>query len=229
MATIPQLYEVLGILSGRLAKEGTPWMKVDTTRLQERVIKNPDRFAEDFVAFIANDAQLVVGELKSFAINRSAPFNPAKLLGSGWTIWKGPKDGNGLEGEEEQDARSLSITEVKLSEFSFEHCLKSEESSITGETKVGRLEKDHSHLIRPDAQFVQALLDESGRRTLEYIRVNLKKTWFDITGTVLRSPRGARCILYLSLFVDQWHWHSHPLDGGWYASDPSLVLASDQP
>lgn len=45
-------------------------------------------------------------------IDRSIPFNPAKFIGAGWTIWRGPADGDGLSGEEDHDERSLAIMEI---------------------------------------------------------------------------------------------------------------------
>lgn len=225
-ATIPQLYEVLGIISGRLAKEGSLWLQLDKERLQERVIKDPDRLAKAFVEFMAHDARLIVGELKTFPINRSSPFDPAKFIGAGWSIWKGPKDGDGLSGEEQQDARSLQITELDLSRIRFEHCLEGSEKRITGETKLARQKRDERKFIRVDAQIAQALFQEPGHRTLEWIRNELKRTWFDIPGTELRSPNGSRCILSLYWGGDRWCWFYHYLGNAWDAENPSLLLAN---
>ena len=45
-------------------------------------------------------------------IDRTQPFNPSTFIREGWSIWKGPIDGNGLKGEEAQDERSLALSEV---------------------------------------------------------------------------------------------------------------------
>lgn len=208
MATIPQLYEVLGILSGRIAREGTPWLSVDTVRLQEQVIKHPDRFAQSFVEFVENQSRLIDDErkvfrldplpLRLFWVNRSIPCDVSKLLGPDFTIWRGPKEGSGLEGEEEQDVRSLVNDEINLSKISFKDCCKPEENKITGEQRLSRLKEDYPHLIRLDAQFAKALLAEPGQFTLADIRVKYGKTEFDFPGTVIRDSRGYRYCISLS-------------------------------
>ncbi len=174
---------------------------------------------------MTNDAKLIFCEPKLFCIDRSNPFNPAKFIGSGWRIWKGPKDGDGLEGEEQQDARSLAITELDLSKLRYEHCLTVKESRITGEEKLARLKEREKAFIRMDAKIAQALLEEPGRRTLEWIRVNLGKTWFDVPGTELRNPVGRRCVLCLYWGDSEWGWDCSYLGNDWYADGPSCVLA----
>ncbi|MDP2815999.1 MAG: hypothetical protein Q8O19_04905, partial [Rectinemataceae bacterium] len=220
MATEAQLREFVGVLLSRIKTESDSyWSRIPTERIQA-LIRDPSLLVMLVLDCIGKEAMSIIGEPKSFSIDRSNPFNPAKFIGTGWTIWKGPKDGNGLEGEEEQDARSLAITEVKLSQFCFEHCLKAEEQRITGEQKIARLKEDCSHLIRPDAGMAQGLFEEPGRRTLEWIRENLGKTWFDFPGTELRSPGGHRYILYLYVRGAQWNWSYRHLDDAWCVDDP---------
>jgi hypothetical protein len=48
------------------------------------------------------------------SIDRSRQFNPAMFIGEGWAIWRGLPDGNGLEGDEAQDSRSLALTKVDI-------------------------------------------------------------------------------------------------------------------
>lgn len=226
MASFGQLHDILAVLANRVSVEpDSPWSRLNTQRVQDEVVKNPDRFVSSFISFIGNGAQLLMGELKKFAIDRSTPFDPAKFIGTGQSIWKGPKDGDGLTGDEEQDVRSLAITELDLSKLCFEHCLKEKESPITGETKLIRLSENYSQLIRPDARIAQALWEEPGHLTLEWIRVSLKRTWFDFPGTVLRNSDGYRYFLYLCWNDGQWFWYTSWLEDEWGVSGPSLLLA----
>ena len=42
-------------------------------------------------------------QLGILRIDRSKPsFNPATFIGAGWSMWRGPINGNGLDGEEER-------------------------------------------------------------------------------------------------------------------------------
>ena len=88
-------------------------------------------------------------------IDRSRLFNPAEFIRSGWTIWKGPPQGNGLEGEEDQDERSLALTEIDLSKVQLERMLQKGEDSVKGETKLARL-KVARH-VRLDAKVCQTI------------------------------------------------------------------------
>src|ERR1700682_1671988 len=78
-------------------------------------------------------------------IDRTTPFRPAVFLGEGWTI-------------EEQDNRSLVLTEVDLSKVRFETMLESGEEYLTGEEKQNRLKK--AGHIRLDAKFFQTLWED---------------------------------------------------------------------
>lgn len=158
-------------------------------------------------------------------IDRSQPFDPAEFLGAGWSIWRGPADGDGLSGDEDQDERSLALTEVDLSKIRFETCLQKGEASITGEEKLRRL-KVSGH-IRLDAKIFQTLWenrDKIPEAWKEKINSNTRFIFFD--GTILRSPRGNRFVLYFCRRDGEWHWSYRWLECDWSASGPSAVLAS---
>jgi len=65
-------------------------------------------------------------------INRSKPFNPAEFIGAGWSVWRGPANGNGLEGEEERDPRSAMLTELDIGQVQLVTCLKQNEKVLIG-------------------------------------------------------------------------------------------------
>lgn len=178
--------------------------------------------------FMTEGSQLVLGSdagrLK-IPINRSTPFDPAEFLGQGWSIWKGPAAGDGLSGDEEQDERSLALTEVDLSQIRFETCLKDREDAVKGEEKLKRL-KESGH-IRLDVKIFQTLWNNKyliPANWKEKINGNTRFIFFD--GTTLRGPDGYRYVLCLYFSGGGWRWFCFWLGDVWGSSSPSAVLAS---
>lgn len=145
-------------------------------------------------------------------IDRTKPFDPAEFIDKGWKI-------------EEEDERSLVLTEVDLTKTLFETCLREGENRIQGEKKLARL-KEAGH-IRLDAKVFltlwqnQHLIPESWK---EKIGGNIRYIFFD--GTILRRPDGYRYVLYLCWGEGEWRWYYCWLGHDWHAFVPSLVLAS---
>lgn len=140
-------------------------------------------------------------------INRKKPFDPVKFIGEGWKI-------------AEQDERSLALTELDMSKVRLETTLKEGESSVKGEEKLNRL-KAAGH-VRLDAAIFQALWENQGLIPEEWKEVGA--VYFD--GTIILSPFGDRCVLYLSWRGGRWRWYYYWLVSAWHARFPSAVLAS---
>lgn len=140
--TIDQSHQIVATLA-----TNADWDDIDfeLAGLQDAVIRNPKEAGCRFTAFLKNGARLVVVEPKIIPIDRSTPLNPEKLLGKGWTIWRGPSDGNGLEGEEEQDKRSLAITKLDLSKIQLVTTLRKGENVVNGEENLRRL-REANHI-----------------------------------------------------------------------------------
>ncbi|KKW42439.1 MAG: hypothetical protein UY91_C0003G0022 [Parcubacteria group bacterium GW2011_GWB1_55_9] len=153
-------------------------------------------------AFLNNGLSFIMKGPGALIVDRAKPFDEGKYL----PIWRGPKDGNGLKGKEEQDARSLALTEFDFAKVLFTACLKDGESVITGEEKLMR------HIAT------------------KHIRLDAKTfdiTWFELPGTVLRNDRGSRYFLFLYRSGDgRWYWSYYWLDNFRVAENPSAVLAS---
>ncbi len=141
-------------------------------------------------------------------IDRTTPFDPSAFMGKGWSI-------------EEQDERSLRITELDLNKVTFETMLRSGEVSIQSEEKIRRL-KEVGH-IRLDAKVLQTLWEEES-----LIPENWKTSDGGILfgGTILRNSDGDRCVLCLRWNGRVWDWFYSWLDVDWYAEDLSVCLAS---
>jgi hypothetical protein len=222
MTTTPQSHQIMSALATNV-----DWSKVrfEDANLQEAIIRNPERAAEQFMKFLNNGAKLIIGEPKFIDVNRSKPFNPA-FIGNGWTIWKGPIDGKGLEGEEEQDARSLALARVDLTQIRLQSPLKSGEKTVKGETKLARL-KEAGH-VRLDAQVFQTLWENQDLIPPQWKeKTNGNTTYIFFDGTVLRRSGGGRCVLCLYWLGGQWYWGCRWLERGFRAIGPSAVLASE--
>ncbi|OGD32128.1 hypothetical protein A3C91_03185 [Candidatus Azambacteria bacterium RIFCSPHIGHO2_02_FULL_52_12] len=163
-------------------------------------------------------------------ITCAAFFNPAEFLGGGWSIWKGPADGDGLSGEEDQDERSLMITELDLAELLFETCLKEKEEYIAGEEKLKRLKTKNSVLLG-GRQFLALRQDwqkNGSESALEWLYETKGATYLDFPGLVLRRPDGRRCLLaFCRDGGGRWGWGYYWLGGDWFGDNPSAVLASN--
>lgn len=152
------------------------------------------------------------GEPKIVSIDRTVPFDPVEFLGQGWTI-------------DEQDERSLVLTQVDLTKVQLEHMLKKGENRITGEEKLKRLKKANS--IRLDAKVFQtlwenqALIPEAWKQ-----KTNGNTTFVFFDGTILRYPGGDRYVLCLYWIGGRWRWYYFWLGIDWHADNPSAVLAS---
>ncbi len=158
-------------------------------------------------------------------IDRSTPFNPAEFIGNGWTIWRGPADGDGLSGEEDQDERSLALTEIDPAAIFLETCLRDREDRITGEETIRRLKA--AERIRLDAGIFSVFLENHMRIPKEWKKkTNGYRTFIFFNGTTLRSPWGYRYTLYLCFHDREWFWRYDRLGNDRSADDPSAVLAS---
>ncbi len=138
-------------------------------------------------------------------INRSTPFDLMALLGGGWSI-------------EEQDSNALALTEIDLSKIELTLTLKEGESSVNGEENLRRLKNTGN--IRLDAKVFETL-----RQNKKMIPESWKGKYVYFHGTVLRNPRGHRCVLYLYRNDGKWYWNYDWLDNDWNGRSPSAVLA----
>ena len=172
---------------------------------------------ENAERFLPNE--LIVAEQARLSnilpIDRSTPFNPENFIGKGWKI-------------EEEDDRSLNITELDLSKIELVLVLREGQISVSGEEKLKGLRACGK--IRLDAKILQALWEHK-----ELIPAHWKekiqgyKTNIFFDGTELRSPRGRSCVLCLYFVQGEWNWRFRWLDYGWGVGDPSAVLAQVSP
>ena len=219
-----RLRKVHGVLLTNADPEGIP------DEVAEWVIQHPVEAGQQFALWLKNRCRLIVGEPKILRFQPSVTFSPSGFLSEGWTIWKGPKDGNGLEGGEDCDRREDNLSEIDFSQALFETCLEEGETTITGEEKLMRM-KASGHLRLGGRTFLSLWQDyqaNKGNSILEWLYQNGQITYMDFFGLVLRSPLGDRYVLYLCRYDDsQWYWHQSWLGRGCGARNRSVSLASD--
>jgi hypothetical protein len=146
-------------------------------------------------------------------IDRTKSFNPARFIGMGWTGTI-----------EEQDERSLALTEVDISQIHLETCLKPGEEYIKGEEKIQRL-KSTGH-IRLDGKVFQTFL-ENKHLIPEWWKekTNESSTFIFFDGTIFRDyQRGLLCVFFLCWFNGRWHWDYDCLERNWRSHDRSALL-----
>ncbi len=134
-------------------------------------------------------------------------MTPLVILAQGWSFWKGPKDGDGLSGEEERDKVSMNRKEVDFNdEVDFLDRLAENEISISGEEKIVRLKK-LGRMIYGLNVFLGLWLDydsyeDKSESVLGRLRQGRGMTHVDFLGDVLRNPDGKRCGLQIYLDDD---------------------------
>jgi hypothetical protein len=204
-ATIGQAFEVLSILANRVQ-----WESLERDSLQEAAIKDPDRLAREFTAFLQNDCRVNNGGL----IVRTVPLDPVKFIGQGWSIIP-----------EEQDARSTALTKVDFAAVGFAHCLETGETRITGEEKLRRLKA--SGVVRYGASVFHSLWLDYQAHKEDSVLENLYRlkgiTYLDFFGDVLRRPDGVPYILCFHRSGGEWHWRVDGLAAGWRKRNVSTV------
>lgn len=165
-------------------------------------------------------------------IDRSTPFNPESFDPQrlrGFTIWKGSREGQGTDGQEEQDSRALELTKIDLTKIYFETTLQEGEERITGENKLARLKElqQQEGSILLDAKLFELLYNNQNDIPQQWKeKINNQTQYIFFDGTILRGSRGSRYVPCLYWNDSAWHWHYYWLDNGWNSHNPSAVLAS---
>jgi len=160
-----------------------------------------------------------------------APFNPSEVIGSSWFFWRGPKDGNGIEGEEERDKVSLALTEVDFAKIDFFSCLKENETSINGEEKLIRLRKSGRQIYGTTVGMGLLRNYQSCQNKADIVLDNLYQQkgiiCIDFFGDIVLAPDGRRNVLRICRRGDgSWHLDCEWLDFEWdghYFSDATAT------
>lgn len=144
------------------------------------------------------------------SIDRSCPFNPAEFIGKEfigkeWSII-------------EQDERSFTLTEVNINKICLVTMLNDGETRVQGNEKLRRLRV--AGYICLDAKVFLSFWENKER-----IPDSWKGKFVYFDGTVLQSPDGRRCVLYLYWCGSRWFWFYRWLKRDCSVDYPSAVLA----
>ena len=188
------------------------WDAIDGDVLQRQFISLPPKeFGERFNVLLKNGGRGSIGEPKVIPIDRTNPFNSVAFIGNDCSIVK-------------EDERSLRLSEVDRTKIKLQTTLKNGEKMVTGEENLKRLIASGAILL--DAKIFQILWENKDLIPESWKQlINGKTIWIFFHGTVLRSSRGHRYVLYLYWGVGGWDWGYFWLDFKWYANYPSAVLA----
>jgi len=156
------------------------------------------------------------------------PFSPEEFIGKGWTVWKGLADGNGLEGEEDRNAREDDLSIIDWEQVLLEDHLEGEETSVHGEEKLKRAIASGNIQLGGKA-FLSLWEDCQANRENSVLEKLRRKgvTCIYFFGLLLRDPDGDRDVLYLCVDGSAWLWYCLWLGGRWDAGGPSASLASN--
>ncbi len=218
--TLDQGFALMSVLT-----TNAHWSQVDFDRIQRDFMKDPKGAGQRFTQWLANGGQMIYTQPATLQL--SATFNVAEFINKDWAVWKGPPRGKGLEGKKE-NYEPDSLNEVKLDELLLEICLNDGESSITGETKLGRL-KDSKKILLGGRAFLAFWNDYQANKensALEWLRKTKGVTYLDFPGLIVRYPVGDRYVLYLYFRDGEWFWDCRWLVSGWRDRNFSAALAS---
>ncbi len=154
-----------------------------------------------------------VKEIAKLQIDRSKPFDYAFV---------------GPESEiEEEDQRSLALSEIDLADIRFEAMLEDSETSVDGGSRLGRLRG--AGYIRLDAKIFQTLWENQQlipERWKERTKGQMTKIFFE--GTVLRSSHSNRgdnrYVLCLYWDGSEWCWCLSWVVNDRHVNEPSAVI-----
>ena len=203
------------------AFEGENYSDEDVTKLRGILLKLKMVFAG--VATIV---------LVCFKLSLDKAMNPSEFIGGDWKFWRGPADGDGLNGDEDY---VLEPDVVDFEQVVLETHLKDKETSIRGEEKMKRARASKNR--QPGDKAFLALwndwLAKKAEGKLEdSILERLHRSGkignvIYFFGRTLRNPDGYRCVLYLyRLDNGRWYWYYCWLGRHWSADVPSVSLAS---
>jgi len=190
-------------------------------------LRNPDLLMQ--IKLVLTGVAVIVRHCLKLALPRV--FNPTEFIGKDWTVWKGPADGNGLEGDED------CVPEPDVMDFEqivLETHLQQGKTSIHGEEKMhlARVGKNQQlggraflslwkdwQKCKADGKPEESILEKLRRAK----KIGNVIYFFGLT---LRYPISRRRVLCLYFNGEGWYWDYNWLGNVWSAADPSASLAS---
>lgn len=190
----------------------------EVTKLRSSDLSRIRRLVQGFMVIVEVCFKLVLSKV----------FNPAEFIGKDWSVWKGPIDGKGLEGEEDRDVREDALTVIEWDQVILETNLQEGETYVKGEDKLCRLKAGKN--IRLGGRAFLSLWEDyktnKADSVLEKLRRAKNVTRIYFFGLTLRFPYGYRYVLYLCFNDGKWDWNCRWLGHDWAADVRSASLTS---
>jgi len=190
-------------------------------------LRNPDLLMQ--IKLVLSGVAVIVRHCLKLALPKV--FNPTEFIGAGWTVWKGPADGNGLEGDDD------CVPEPDVMDFEqivLETHLQKGKTSVHGEEKM-RLARAGKNQQLGGRAFLSLWKDwqkcKADGKPEESILEKLRRAKkignvIYFFGLTLRGPGGYRCVLYLCFDGVEWRWDCRWLGFHWFSGGPSVALVS---
>ncbi len=161
-------------------------LKAEGVTLEEftLLIQNQDGVLTDLKQILSG---LVEKINEDFRLACDEPFSPEDFIEPGWTIWKGPVDGEGLEGEENPNTREDNLSVINWGE----------EIITGGDTSLGGkafLSLWDDYQVRSENSVLDRLVYRRGVYSIRF------------QGLHLRDPSGTRRVLCLYVNCSKWFW-----------------------
>ncbi len=167
---------MLGTLMTNLSLQRVP------EHAAESVFQNPVKAGEELSRFLENGARMSPPPFIN--INREATDTKQFFHNSGWTIWKGSISGDGLEGEDLQDSKSLNVSILDANRLIV---WPSKSMSETCSERVATT-WDGMRLVRPDWSVFVTL--SRNRHLIDRFFADERFRYLVFGGAIVRDPKG---------------------------------------
>jgi len=171
-------------------------------------LRNPDLLMQIKLVLEGNAA--IVRHCLKLALDK--PFNPTEFIGEEWTIWRGPSDGNGLEGKEDcvTEPEVVDFDEILIETYH----LQGDETSVHGEEKMKRARASKNRQLGGRAflalwnnwKACKAVGKPEDSILEKLRRANKIGNIIYFFGFTLRDGIGSRVALYLIFSGKCWGW-----------------------
>ena len=218
---------------GKIARQQNDWFRrvregsLDPEQVME-VHRVMQEFADGKMPDLPNLGRTHRIERECLKLGCNKVFSPTEFIGQDWTVWKGPIDGNGLEGDEDRDVREDNLSVIDWEQVILETHLQGDETTVHGEEKLKRAIASGKIQLGGKA-FLSLWEDYHVNRENSVLEKLRRKgvTRIYFFGLRLRSPRGFRRVLFLCVSGSEWDWRCRWLNDRWRVSVPSASLASN--
>lgn len=194
------------------------WKVLSPRTIQERVIQmDAHKLGRRFTAFLQYDCQ-PLERPSEIVVDRAKPFRAAMLATNAHTV--------------QEDRRAVLMEKISFDRLRLETGMLSPSDRLSGEELIMRMEHHNPFFVPADANVAEALLNEPGKRTLQWIYTELGHGALLFPGTIIKMSRDQRSARYVyrNHHTGEWtggtrwlsHTHGDNMVGVFIDTDPLL-------